>query len=303
MVLNKIKKICYWHKIREQIILFYHWRTASFCKSLLSESRKMPASFLIIPKKDFGDKHIIWQYWAQGFDSETLPAVVQICSQSVETFCNGSQYEIIRLSDENLSEYIELPEFVINNRERYPNAIFADLLRVILLTTYGGCWLDATVLLTGPIPESYWNMPFFMYQRSADVSNRRYWENAYAYYYNWGEHFKVKVLNSIIFSQKNCKLLLSLRDNLLCFWSKGKTLPNYFFFQILFNELINGDFKNQNCEIVSDCIPHYLQQYINDPAFRTLHTPEEIIALTPIHKLTYKCGFDTDLLKQLVLDL
>lgn len=302
-MIKLLKKLIFWSKIREQLILSSHKRTASFCRMLISESQHSSDLYNLTPKKDFGQKHIIWQYWAQGFDSETLPKVVQICSQSVDKFCNGSQYEIIRLSDDNLSEYIELPEFVINNRERYPNAIFADLLRVLLLTTYGGCWLDATVLLTGPIPEEYWNMPFFMYQRSADVSNRRYWENAYAYYYNWGVHFKVKVLNSIIFSQKNNKLLLSLRDNLLCFWSKKKKLPNYFFFQILFNELITGDFKNQNCEIVSDCTPHYLQQYINDPAFRTSHTPEEIIALTPIHKLTYKCDFDTELLQQIVPDL
>lgn len=302
-MIKLLKKLIFWSKIREQLILSSHKRTASFCRMLISESQHSSDLYSFTPKKCFGQKHIIWQYWAQGFDSETLPTVVQICSQSVEKFCNGSQYEIIRLSDENLSEYIELPEFVINNRERYPNAIFADLLRVILLATYGGCWLDATVLLTGPIPENYWNMPFFMYQRSADVSNRSYWENAYAYYYNWGVHFKVKVLNSIIFSQKNNELFLSLRDNLLCFWRKKKKLPNYFFFQILFSELITGDFKNQNCEIVSDCIPHYLQQYINDPAFRTLHTPEEIIELTPIHKLTYKCGFDTDLLKQIVFEL
>lgn len=302
-MIKLLKKLIFWSAIREQIILLSHRRTASLCRSLIDEAKLFPDAFTVTPKKDFGNKRIIWQYWAQGYESSVLPSVVKICLDSVDRFCKGADYEIIRLSDDNISEYLDIPQFVTEHRQYYSKAIFSDLLRILLLTSYGGCWLDATVLLTGPIPEKYWHMPFFMFQRSDEVVNRHYWENAYAYYYNWGKKFKVKVLNSMIFAQKDCGLLLSLKNVLLNLWSKKKKLPNYFFFQILFNELIIGDFKNQNCEIESDCTPHYLQQYINDPEFRKLHTPEEIIALTPIHKLTYKCGFDTELLKQIVPDL
>ena len=39
--------------------------------------------------------------------------------------------------------------------------------------------------------------------------------------------------------------------------------------------------------LVSDTLPHYLQQSINDPSF-DLMSREEILRTIPIHKLTYK---------------
>ncbi|MBQ2527003.1 MAG: capsular biosynthesis protein, partial [Bacteroidales bacterium] len=59
--------------------------------------------------------------------------------------------------------------------------------------------------------------------------------------------------------------------------------PDYFFFQILFDVLPSfGDYP-----LVSDCLPHYLQQSINDPSF-PLMDKDEILKKIHIHKLTYK---------------
>ena len=294
------KKVIFWSKIREQIILHSHQRTASICRALISEYQHSEKRYSISPKKDFGNKRIIWQYWAQGFTDTQLPPVVRICVNSVDKYCAGEQYEIIRLSDANIDDYISIPDEIKKNLHKYSRAFYSDFLRCALLGSYGGCWLDVTVLLTGPIPEKYWEQNIFLFQRLTTESDKKYWENAFAFYYGWNKRFKVRMLSSIMFCKKHNPLVATISGIINKFIAKGDAIPNYFFLQILFNELINSEFKEQNCEIVSDCIPHYLQQYINDPQFRNLHSPEEIFALTPIHKLTYKAGFDTALLSSVL---
>lgn len=302
-MIKLLKKLIFWSKIREQLILSSHKRTASFCRMLISECQHSSDLYLITPKKDFGQKRIIWLYWAQGFFHSQLPSVVKMCIDSIEKFCQGEEFLMVKLSDDNIDDYITIPPSVKANLHKYSRAFFSDFLRCALLSCYGGGWFDATVMLTDFIPAKYWEQELFLFQRSNSQPDKEYWENAFAFYYGWNKRFKVRMLSSIMFCHKHNPVIEAASAILNRFIAKGDKLPNYFFFQILFNELITGDFKNQNCEIVSDCIPHYLQQYINDPAFRNLHTPEEIIELTPIHKLTYKCGFDTDLLKQIVFDL
>lgn len=65
-MIKLLKKLIFWSAIREQIILLSHRRTASLCRSLIDEAKLFPDAFTVTPKKDFGNKRIIWQYWAQG---------------------------------------------------------------------------------------------------------------------------------------------------------------------------------------------------------------------------------------------
>lgn len=102
-----------------------------------------------------GTQKVIWQYWGQGIDKDELPEIIQICFDSVDR--NKNDYQVIRLTDITISEYIDLPDFVWRKREyvQFTRTFFSDLLRVALLSTYGGVWLDATILLTGSIPAVY----------------------------------------------------------------------------------------------------------------------------------------------------
>lgn len=99
------------------------------------------------------------------------------------------------------------------------------------------------------------------------------------------------MLSSFFFARKNSVLINAICWITLYHWSISKTIPDYFFLQILFDILINNRMKDvpeiKNCRVMSDCKPHFFQQYINDPAF-TLATKEEILNSIPIHKLTYK---------------
>lgn len=268
-----------WRKLREQKILATHKRVAKICEDLIAEYESGPKDLGLTPKIQFDTDKIIWQYWGQGYDN--VPEVVRECLDSVDKY--ATDFSIVRLSDENLSEYLDIPEFVQAKRPSYSRAHFADLLRLMLLTLYGGLWIDATIRLSGSIPEDYTNQDFFVFRRDSEEPDQDYWSNTYAYYFGWSKGFKVNILNSFIVSKKGNKTISDLCNLMLLWWRDNDTLPDYFFFQILFDTYAPKDI----CPIVSDTLPHYLQQSINDPKFN-LMSREEILKNIPIHKLSYK---------------
>ena len=285
-----------WTFIRRRQIIAKHNDVAKICREIIAAS-----DTILIPdaiNDSIKGQKIIWQYWAQGYDDEQVPELVRLCLDSVERY--KGDYIVIRLTDENIEEYIALPDFVREKRSLYPDAIFSDLLRTMLLTTYGGVWIDATVLLTGPIPQRYEELDFFMFQRDKREPSKEYWENVYAYYYGWHRDFRVRVLNSVIFAKKDSLVIRELCKSLLIFWKTETTLPDYFFYQILFHELINGKLAGHNCPIESDCRPHYLQQLLNDNF--PYASAKEIVEQSTIHKLSYKTN-SVEKLRQLLPDL
>ena len=112
----------------------------------------------IISKKKIDNQKIIWQYWGTGWENKELPDIVKLCMKSVEKY--KGDYTIIRLDDNNLKKYIDLPQFILEKKKngKIPFAFFSDLLRLSLLKCYGGVWLDATILLTDFLPKKYENM-------------------------------------------------------------------------------------------------------------------------------------------------
>lgn len=268
-----------WRELREIKILRAHKRVAGVCETLVKEYEAAPMHFDLTPKRTFPNERVIWQYWAQGYDH--VPDIIQKCLESVDRF--ASDYTIIRLSDANLEEYLDIPDFIQSKRGQMTIEHFSDLLRLMLLKTYGGIWMDATILLTGPIPEEYARQGFFVFQRDPHEPNFRYWRNVYAYYFGWAKGFRVNILNSFIVAAKDNRTVCTLLDLLLLWLEKHNDLPDYFFFQILFD--VCG-FKDE-IPLVSDTLPHYLQKSINDPRFSILER-ETIERTIPIHKLTYK---------------
>lgn len=268
-----------WRKLRERKILATHKRVASVCEDLIANFRIHPEYFEFEAKKNLYTEKIIWQYWAQGYDN--VPSVVRECLDSVDKY--AADYTIIRLTDENLPEYLDLPAFVQQKRNLYSRAHFADLLRLLLLKTYGGIWMDATMFLSQPIPEEYASCDFFVFRRDPNEPNLSYWRNTYAYYFGWTKGFRVNMLNSFIVAKKGSRTVSDLCDLMLYWWRDHDEVPDYFFFQILFD--VYG--CNEVYPLVSDTLPHYLQQSINDPSFSIMNR-EDILKIIPIHKRTYK---------------
>lgn len=91
----------------------------------------------------------IWCCWCQGEDN--MPEVVKSCYNSIKKYsCN---HPVTLITDENLSEYISLPQNVQEKRSAGLISLthYSDIARMFLLKNYGGIWLDATILLTQSI--------------------------------------------------------------------------------------------------------------------------------------------------------
>lgn len=154
----------YWNARRKARVLASHKKVADFWNPIIeSYYHGKIEKWYLEPKKQLESKKVIWQYWGQGLDEEELPEIIQICFGSVDN--NKGDYQVIRLTDETIPEYIDLPDFVWEKRNnpQFTRTFFSDLLRLSLLATYGGVWLDATILLTGPLPATYENLDFLCF--------------------------------------------------------------------------------------------------------------------------------------------
>jgi len=212
----------------------------------------------------------IWTCWLQGY--ENAPPIVKSCINSMRKYSNG--YEVIIITEGNLSDYVSMPDFIIKKYKAgiISTAHFADLLRILLLINYGGIWMDATVLLTQKIPQILLDSDLFVFQSSI-------LHNEYQPCSNW-----------FIIAQKNNPILLRVFEILASFWKDNSKLINYFIFHVTVQLVITYDneakqlwhkifYKNN-----SD--PHFLQKKLFDkldPAMK-----DYIWDMSFAHKLTYK---------------
>lgn len=106
-----------------------------------------------LPEPSAEVNRTVWICWLQGMDS--APALVKRCFESVRA--QFTDWTIVVLTSENLSEYVRLPEYILEKWKRgvFGAAHFTDLVRIDLLTRLGGLWLDATVLCTGGLSDEF----------------------------------------------------------------------------------------------------------------------------------------------------
>lgn len=238
-----------------------------------------------LPKQNIGTEKIIWQYWGQGLEKKNLPESTQISFDSVDKFADD--FKVIRLSDHNLSDYIDIPTELLHKRDsgQMNRAFFSDVLRVMLLATYGGIWLDATIFMTGKFPEEYMQGDHFCFQRDDNEPYKKVWENDFIYYYCWRDRFEVRMLNSIMWAKKGSEMMSILSDLLLYYWQHHDKSNEYFFFQVLYNRLTTGAYKHLKPKVVSDCTPHILYAVLIGTILP--YTIDDALAKSNLHKLSY----------------
>ena len=127
----------------------------------------------ITPKKQIKNDKIIWQFWGQGWEYKKLPKVIKISSSSVKKY--KKDCKIYYLDMNNIEEYLKIPKYILEKIEnkKMIYAHFTDIIRLALLYYYGGVWLDATVLLTDNIPQKYFEMEYFMFQRDDNLKDKK----------------------------------------------------------------------------------------------------------------------------------
>lgn len=97
--------------------------------------------------------YIVWIFWWQGYNC--APSIVKKCILSVKREASKQGFKLVLLDKNNFSEYVKLPKIILEKfySQIMPIQHFSDLIRLKLLTEYGGLWCDATLLLVNPIPQ------------------------------------------------------------------------------------------------------------------------------------------------------
>lgn len=296
-VLKKIIPVHVSNFVKREGLMYRHASVLKQLKTLFDKNDDLLKIHQIVAKKSFPTgTRLIWQYWGQGFEEDNVPGLVKICLKSVDTY--ASEFHIVRLTDKNISDYIDLPDFIQEKRSQFGLAHFSDLLRTILLAVYGGLWLDACTLLTGKLPEYLFTEPFFVYRRDSKEKYKTYWENSFIYYWGWNNRFKVRVLVGIMFAKRNSLIMRDISNIMLGLWNTFDSMPDYFAFSIIIGEYFKRN-PQKEIVLVSDTIPHILRQHINGKY--VYQSVKETLDLTTIHSLNYKNEFAEERLKNLLL--
>lgn len=216
----------------------------------------------------------VWFCWFQGL--KNAPGLVQRCYRSLKD--NLYDKEIILITAENMMEYVELPDFIL---EKWRAGIIThthmtDLLRLELLIRHGGMWVDATVLCTGmseEIPEYYFDSDLFLYQCLKPGR-----DGHSAYISSW-----------LISAKTNNRILMAARYLCYAYWKEQKEMLDYFLLHDFMSIVLEYYAKDwMNIVPVDNAAPHILLLRLFDEYDERIW--KAVKEQTPFHKLSYKLG-------------
>jgi hypothetical protein len=151
---------------------------------------------------------LIWIFWWDG--TGTMPPIIKACYNSVLRHRNGYKIELI--TKDNFQNFISVPEHILEKVKAKIITIthFSDILRMSLLASYGGLWLDASILVTDTIQLG--KTSFFTIKRDfggSDVPRRRW-------------------TGFCLGGQKNSLLFKFAQDFFYEYWMKNNDMIDYF---------------------------------------------------------------------------
>lgn len=116
----------------------------------------------------------IFVLWFQG--EHNAPPLVKMCINSIRRNSNG--HEVIVLDRNNLDKWVNYDPEV---KEKFKNKTFSmqlesDYIRLNILKHHAALWLDSTIFVTKPIPDSVFESDFFAVIRKEaekrDITNK-----------------------------------------------------------------------------------------------------------------------------------
>lgn len=242
----------------------------------------------------------IWFLWFQGIDA--APFIVKKCYES--WIKHNPAWNVILLDENNLADYhlIKLPDIA-------PQAQ-SDIIRINLLATHGGVWVDATCFCMKPLDTwigGCMATGFFAFNKPGPDRMIASWflacnKNNYiaAVYQKEVNRYWEMNKQLRLTENSNWKFLdkyLAKRDTKIWFGffvTRVLCIYPYFWFHYLFEKIYRDDLKvkeiwDHTAKISAD-LPHALQfsgllNPINQEIKKSIDTPE-----TPIYKLTWKYG-------------
>lgn len=99
------------------------------------------------------DCKIVWMCWFQGEDDTNIPVLNKKCIERWKHF--NTDWRVNILNANTIEQY--LPEYfeILKNSPERPKAAKSDLIRILLLSKYGGVWVDASVYPMVPLSDFY----------------------------------------------------------------------------------------------------------------------------------------------------
>ena len=244
------------------IISFAHLGSSNTATSIIASSTQLKAYkkikrkytkniFVDLSNKDINKKEspAIWIFWYQGFDE--APELVKICYKSVKK--NFASHKIILIDKNNIANYVSFPSFIYEKVEKGIISIthFSDILRLALLSEYGGIWIDSTVFFTTPQNvlmeekmKKIINSDFFIF-RSLPPSNSCNCS---------------KISSWFIVSKKKSPIVTTAYNILLKYWEKENSLIDYYLLHLclMLSIELNDDVWKDTI-ILDNGYPHLLQ--------------------------------------------
>ncbi|WP_061910196.1 capsular polysaccharide synthesis protein [Streptococcus cristatus] len=213
----------------------------------------------------------VWICWFQGLDS--APHVVKKCIASVQE--NLSDREIIVLTDENYRQYITFPNYIKEKIKQgsISKTHLSDLLRLELLTQYGGTWIDGTVFCSSSdIPSYMLDSNLFLFQNLKPGLD--------------GQALAISTW-FMTASKPHHPLLELTKDLLYFYWQQNNTMVDYFLIHHFF-QLAIEEFPEFWSKVIpfNNSTPHILQLRLFEEYDEKIY--QAIVNQTPFHKLTYK---------------
>lgn len=171
-------------------------------------------------------KSPVWVFWMQGYDK--APVLVKKCIDSIR---KSTSHPVLLITKDNIDDYLNLPEYITRkyNQGIITNAQFSDILRMSLLSEYGGLWIDATVFVPKKIPEEVFYNEYYTCKRHTKKTN-------YVSKYRW-----TSFVNGC---QKGCIIQKVMADLFLAYWKNNDYLIDYllvdYFMAVVYNNFQNA---------------------------------------------------------------
>lgn len=216
-----------------------------------------------------GDKSkTIWTCWWQG--ENNAPLLVKKCIDSMRQY--AGENKVVVIDEHNMKEYITLPDYIIrkHNEGIIPHTQFSDIVRLALLQKYGGCWIDATILLTDQLPQYIQEANLFCFRSDGrgDV------KLATPFMSSCADH---PVINDV----------LALHYE---YWRHENKLVSYSIVHLFFTIAIEASLLNKSLWDAMPLVYSYKMDYLQPQLGKTYTEQVYQLAtqLSSIHKLTYK---------------
>ena len=250
----------------------------TFLQKLTAQYRQ-EESMQAVAGSDGNKKIPVWLLWLQGEDQ--MPEVVRLCYHSIRENFPQEKTEIHLLTQENLFSYIRLQDVMI---EKFNKGIISvthlsDVIRFLLLKTYGGMWLDITYYIGKKIPEEFF-------------ADQKLWIHRMEHPLWTTDIVQGRWSCNLLMGPAEHKLFRFICDALLFYWQCHDTQIDYF----LIDYIMAAAYENlEDIRSRIDGCPYsnpqifILRDQINEAYDAGVY--DDMIGDTTFFKLSYKTGY------------